>query len=395
MFTVELIDNISPEGLKQFDPEWYTLQRGAQHPDVLLVRSTKLHDYVFSPNLLAVARAGAGTDNIPVHRLSQLGVPVFYAPGANANAVKELVLAAMLMGYRHLDETREFIKGLSQDDNQRLHQDIEAQKKKFVGHEISGKTLGVIGLGSIGVKVANMALALGMRVMGFDSNITINNALALVPGIEKVLDMNLLLQRADIISIHVPLLEETIDLIHEKNIHLCKPDVLFLNFSREQIVNEQAILQLLESRTRARYLTDFPTVRLVQHPQVICYPHLGASTLEAEQCSAEMVIRNVRNFLEYGSIEHAVNFPNIALSPLASEGIQRFIIMHHNIPSALSDITKTFSDAGANIAQMENKSRDALAVTLIDISGTKINTSQLADVLRAEAGVMGIRQLGL
>lgn len=384
MFNIQVLDNISPAGLELFDTDFYQVSKEISEPDVILVRSFKLHDTPFSNSLKAVARAGAGTDNIPVDKLSAMGVPVFYAPGANANAVKELVMAAMLMGARHLHETRAFITDLNKENNQILNKEIESQKKQFIGHEIAGKTLGVIGLGNIGVKVANAALGLGMNVLAFDSNITINNALALNPQVNTVMDMNIVLAKADIITLHVPLNANTQNLIHEKNIVLMQPHALLLNFSREPIVNEAAILHQLNNHKVMGYITDFPTVHLANHPKVLSFPHLGASTQEAELGSAEMVIRNVRNFLEYGCIEHAINFPNISLTPLQIANSHRLLLINHNIPGAMGAITQKISQLGWNIEQMENKSRGDIAVNLIDISGKLDShaeiTSQFRDI---------------
>ncbi|CAM3050786.1 D-isomer specific 2-hydroxyacid dehydrogenase [Legionella steigerwaltii] len=391
MFTIQVLDNISPQGLSLFHPDLYQLGLNPIDPDVILVRSHKLHEHPFDKNLKAVARAGTGTDNIPVEVLTHLGIPVFYAPGANANAVKELVMAAMIMGYRHLDETRTFITELSKENNQSLSREIETKKKKFVGHEISGKTLGVIGLGTIGVKVANAGLALGMKVLGFDTNMTLTNALALMPGVEKVLDMNELLVHADIITLHIPLNTTTTHLINEENITLVKPHTLLLNFSREQIVSEAAILQQLNNQNLMGYITDFPTVNLAGHPSVLCFPHLGASTQEAEQTAAEMVIRNICNYLEYGIIEYSINFPNISLSATQISNCYRLLAINKNIPGAMGKITQNISKLGYNIEQMENKSRGPIAVNLIDISGPKESLHKLCDQLKHISNLINIR----
>jgi D-3-phosphoglycerate dehydrogenase len=369
MITIQLLDNISHKALSLFDANRYQSGTEINNPDVILVRSHKMHDFVFLDNLKAVARAGAGTDNIPVDKLTQLGIPVFYAPGANANAVKELVLAAMLIGYRNLDKARTFLSDLAQEVKQSLHQEIEIHKKKFVGHEISGKTLGVIGLGNIGVKVANSALGLGMRVLAYDPDMTIPNALALMPTAEKVSDMNEVLSRADIISLHVPLNNMTTNLINESNINLFRSDALLLNFSREQVVNESVILQHLTHQKMRGYITDFPTNNLASHPHVICFPHLGASTMEAELNCAEMVIKNVCNYLEHGIIEHSVNFPDISLSTVKTPNCHRVMIVNKNVPGAIGKITQKLSQLGYNIEKMVNNSRGNVAVNLIDISG--------------------------
>lgn len=368
MISVLTLDNISPKGLKLFDLDRYQISNDSKDPEVILVRSHKLHDHKFGSNLRAVGRAGAGTDNIPVSELTKLGIPVFNAPGANANAVKELVLAAMLIGYRHLDEARVFLSQLSTDNKDTLNQEIEHQKKKFVGNEILGKTLGVIGLGNIGVKVANAAFGLGMNVIAYDPQITIPNALALMPQVEKTNDINSVLAKSDIITLHVPLVADTTHLINEKNINLLKHHALLMNFSREKVVDEQAILNQLNNKKLMGYITDFPTVMLADCPQVLSFPHLGASTVEAEQNSAEMVIRNLCNYLEHGTIEHSINFPNVYLSPSTVPNTHRIMVINQNLPGALGKITETLSEMGFNIEQMVNTSKETIAINLIDIS---------------------------
>ncbi len=370
MYTIGVLDNISPKGLKLFDPQHYQLGADIQNPDVILVRSYKLHQHTFGDQLKAVGRAGVGTDNIPVEQLTKLGIPVFYAPGANANAVKELVLAAMLIGYRHLDEARSFLTKITKDNKDTMSHEIETQKKKFVGHEISGKTLGVIGLGNIGVLIANAALALGMQVLAYDPNMTLANALALMPGVKKVNDINSVLSNSEIITLHVPLNAETTHLINEKNIHLIKPHGLLLNFSREKVVDEMALLKSLDNESLLGYITDFPTSHLADHPRVLSFPHLGASTVEAEENSASMVIRNISNYLEYGIIEHSINFPDTSLSPSSIPNCHRIVVINHNVPGTIAQITQKLSELGFNIERMINTSRSTVAVNLIDVSGS-------------------------
>lgn len=369
MFTIQILDNLSPQALKLFQAPRYTIGADFDNPDVILVRSRKLHDFSFLTQLKAVGRAGVGTDNIPVASLTKLGVPVFYAPGANANAVKELVLAAMLIGYRRLDEARMFLTHLSENDKEGLSREIELQKKKFVGHEIAGKTLGVIGLGNIGVKVANSALALGMNVIAYDPHMTLPNALALMPSVETVVDMNTLLSKADIITLHVPLTADTTHLINEHNIQHIKNHALLLNFSREQVVNETAIIDQLNNQHLLGYITDFPTPNLANHPKVLSFPHLGASTTEAEAKSAEMVIRNLCNYLEFGIIEHSINFPDTFLPLTRMPDCRRIVIINLNKPGVIAHVTQKISQLGYNIERMVNTSRDNIAVNLIDISG--------------------------
>ncbi|ARB92069.1 3-phosphoglycerate dehydrogenase family protein [Legionella longbeachae] len=393
MFTIQVLDNISPQGLSLFHPDLYQLGLNPIDPDVILVHSHKLHNHPFSKNLKAVARAGTGTDNIPVEELTKKGIPVFYAPGANTNAIKELVMAAMIMGYRHLDQTRTFITNLTKENNQLFHQEIETKKKKFIGHEISGKILGVIGLGNVGVKVANAAFALGMKVLGFDTNMTLNNALALMPGVEKVTDMNLLLTHADIITLHIPLNVETKHLINEQNIVLLKPNTLLLNFSREQVVSEPAILQQLNNNQLMGYITDFPTINLANHPNVLCFPHLGASTQEAEQSASEMIIRNICNYLEHGGIEYSVNFPNISLSTAQIPNCHRMLTINQNTPGVIGKITQKISKLKYNVEQMENKSRGPIAINLIDLSGPKESLPELCKQLKEISSLMHVRHI--
>ncbi|KTD10958.1 D-isomer specific 2-hydroxyacid dehydrogenase [Legionella gratiana] len=395
MFTIQVLDNISPQGLSLFHPDLYQLGLNPIDPDVILVHSHKLHDHPFSKNLKAVARAGSGTDNIPIEALTKKGIPVFYAPGANTNAVKELVMAAMIMGYRHLDQTQTFITDLTKANSPLFDRRIETAKRKFIGHEISGKTLGVIGLGNIGVKVANAALALGMSVLGFDTNMTLNNALALMPGVEKVTDMNSLLTHADIITLHIPLNAETEHLINEENITLLKPNTLLLNFSREQVVSESAILQQLNNNQLMGYITDDPTINIADHSNVLCFPHLGASTQEMEQSASEMVIRNICNYLEHGGIEYSVNFPNISLSVAQIPNCHRILVINQNIPGVIGKITQKIAKLEYNIDQMENKSRGPISVNLIDLSGSKESLPLLCKQLKEISSLMQVRHIAV
>lgn len=390
MFTIGVFDNISPKGLKLFDPQRYQLGAEFPDPDVILVRSRKLHQHPFASQLKAVGRAGVGTDNIPVDELTKLGIPVFYAPGANANAVKELVLAAMLIGYRHLDEARSFLSELTIDNKESLSHEIETQKKKFVGHEILGKTLGVVGLGHIGVLIANAALALGMHVLAYDPNMSLNNALALMPGVKKVDDFNTVLTQSEIITLHVPLNPETKHLINSKNIQHIKPHALLLNFSREQVVDEMAVLDSLNNQSLLGYITDFPTLHIADHPRVLSFPHLGASTVEAEENSANMVIRNICNYLEQGVIAHSINFPDTSLSPSSIPGCQRVVVINHNVPGTIAQITQAMSQLGYNIERMINTSRSTIAVNLIDVTGSTNSPEALVNSIKAVSSVIRV-----
>ncbi|BCA96991.1 D-3-phosphoglycerate dehydrogenase [Legionella antarctica] len=390
MFTIQILDNISEKAIKLLESPEYQIATDFDNPDVILVRSRQLHKHCFADKLKAIGRAGIGTDNIPVAYLTQLGVPVFYAPGANANAVKELVLAAMLIGYRHLDEARNFLSHIGEHNKESLCREIETQKKKFVGHEISGKTLGVIGLGNIGVKVANAALALGMKVIAYDPHMTLYNALALMPTIECVVDLNTVLSNADMITLHVPLVADTTNLINKDNIHQLKPHSLLLNFSREQVVNETAILDQLKRGSMLGYITDFPTPDLAKNPGVLSFPHLGASTAEAEANSAEMVIRNIRNYLEFGIIEHSINFPDTFLPAMGMPNVNRLLIINNNKPGVIAHFTQKISQSGYNIERMVNTSRDNIAVNLLDISGVRKDSDLLTRLIESIDGVIRV-----
>jgi len=390
MYKVKLLDNLSEKGLATFDSAQYQLGTEIADPDILLVRSRKLQDYVFPEHVIAVGRAGIGTDNIPVERLTKQGIPVFFAPGANANAVKELVIAALLIGYRNLNQARYFLDNLALDKKDELNQEIETGKKQFVGHEIYGKTLGVIGLGNIGCKVANAALSLGMNVVAYDPFMTLTNALALMPGVKVIADLNQCLSSADIVTLHIPLRTDTTCLINEKNMGLMKKDALLMNFSREKIVSEEAIIEQLNNKLLMGYITDFPTVRLASHPGVLSFPHLGASTVEAEENSAMMVINNIRNFVEQGIIENSVNFPTTLLQPFKGKG-QRILVVNQNKPGVIADMTQVLSKSGYNIEQMVNTSLDTIAVNLIDIAGEVKSAAELSAKFKTIDSIIRIR----
>jgi D-3-phosphoglycerate dehydrogenase len=283
--------------------------------------------------------------------------------------VKELVLASLLIGSRQLEKASEFMRSLESSDNAKLHHEIETNKKQFVGHEIRGKTLGVIGLGNIGVRVANDALALGMSVLGFDPVMTIENALALSPGVKKVNKLDELLSASDSISIHIPLNDKTKQFINGTRLALMKDNVLLLNFSRAGIVDDEAILNALSTKKLSGYITDFPSVTLKEHPQVICMPHLGASTHEAEENCARILCKNIRDFLEHGTIKDSVNFPNTDMPWLPANNQIRLVITNSNVPGAIAAISQAISQAGLNINQMINHSSETIAYNLIDVTG--------------------------
>ena len=312
MFRILTLNNIAASGLQRFPKDRYKVGADVESPDAIIVRSAAMHDMVLGNELLAVGRAGAGVNNIPVSKLSERGIPVFNAPGANANAVKELVLAGLFIAARNLIAAHEYVRGLK-EEGEALAKAVENGKKRFVGYELPGRTLGVIGLGAIGVEVANAALGLNMKVIGFDPKITVERAWQLSAGVAQANSIEQVLRESDFITLHVPLTETTRRLVNAKRLELVKPTTVLLNFSRSEIVDEAAVLDALNRETLATYVTDFPSVALKSHARAICLPHLGASTAEAEENSAVMVVDNVRQYLEHGNVRHSVNFPEAVL----------------------------------------------------------------------------------
>lgn len=387
MINILRMDNIAEAGLKELVADSFTFVDSIEESDAILVRSTKLHDCAIPPRVKAIARAGVGTDNIPVERMSQQGVPVLFAPGGNANAVKELVLAAILMGYRNLDAASQYLQKAQPKSNADFNKNIEKAKKQFAGHEIQGKTLGVIGLGNIGVQVADAALHLGMQVLGFDPNIRIENALSLNPKVMKVETIEALLSKSDIVSIHVPLVPKTTAMVNETLLSSLKPGSLLINFSRGGIADEASIIKALDKDILSAYITDFPTIAFQKHPKVLCFPHLGASTKEAEENCARMVCRNLRNFLLNGNLSHCVNFPNIALHSDPSPDSQRVFIVNDNSPGMIAHLSQSISELGYNIDQMINQSRNTLACNIIDLSP---KTDDLHALLIALENIRGV-----
>jgi D-3-phosphoglycerate dehydrogenase len=388
MYKVLTLNNISVEGLARLPRERYEVASEIGHPDAILVRSAKMHDMEIPKSVLAVGRAGAGVNNIPVDRLSKIGVPVFNAPGANANAVKELVIGGMLLAARNLCQAWQFTRELP-GEGAELDKAVEAGKKKFVGFELPSRTLGVVGLGAIGVQVANAALALGMRVVGFDPQITVERAWELSSGVEKARSMDDLFARADVITVHVPLMDATRALINEARIRLMPGTGVVLNFARGEIADEAAVLAALASGKLAAYVCDFPTRRLMGNDKVIALPHLGASTHEAEINCAVMVADTVRAYLENGLIRHSVNFPDADLPRMDAH---RVTIANANVPNMVGQISSCLGDAGLNIADLLNKSRGDLAYTIVDLDGAP-SPAVLAKI-RAIDGVLGVRDLG-
>ncbi len=383
---IQTLNAISKKGLARL-PENYAVASDMAEPDAILVRSQVMHDMPIPASVLCIGRAGAGTNNIPVKAMSEKGIVVFNAPGANANAVKELVIAGMLMGTRNLFPALKFVSGLVGDDES-LHKQVEAGKKHFVGHELRGSTLGIIGLGAIGSLLAESAIRLGMDVVGYDPEITVDAAWRLPSQVRKASSVDDLVKRADFISLHVPLLPSTKDLIGSERIKLMKKGTVLLNFSREGIVNEAAALDGLNEGRLHAYVCDFPSNLLRSHPRFVALPHLGASTEEAEENCAVMVADQVTDYLENGNILNSVNFPNVAMP---RESAFRLAIANANVPNMLGQISTALASAGLNIQNMVNKSRGDFAFTLVDVESAV--PPAIIEQLTAIHGVLRVRYL--
>lgn len=385
MFKIMTLNNISEKGLERFARDRYVVAGDLPEPDAILLRSYKMHDMVFPASLKAVGRAGAGVNNIPVAKLTEKGIPVFNTPGANANAVKELVLAAMLIAARNVCQAWQFARQVTGDD-ETINKVVEAGKKDFVGFELPGKTLGVIGLGAIGVKVANAAVGLGMRVIGFDPQVTVQSAWQLASQVEKANSVEELLTRSDIVSLHVPETPATRQLINAARLKIAKNNLVLINFARAGIVSSDDLLSALASGKVARYVCDFPSNALKDHPQVVTLPHLGASTLEAEENCAVMVVDQIREFLENGNITHSVNFPEVNMPRL--EGF-RIAIANANVPNMVGQISTAMAKANLNIIDMINKSQGGVAYTMADVD--QPIPEAVAKAIASIDGVLSVR----
>ena len=385
-FRIQTLNNISVRGLERLPRERFEVASELARPDAILVRSADMHKLTLPDSVLAVGRAGAGVNNVPVAELSKRGVPVFNAPGANANAVKELVLAGLFISARNICQAWNFARGLSGDDKS-IDEQTEKGKKNFVGFELPGRTLGVIGLGAIGVEVANSAEKLGMKVLGYDPQITVQRAWQLSSSVEQALSLDDLFARSDMVTVHVPLMDSTRGLVNEARLKLLRKHGVVLNFSRAPIVDDAAIIGALDSGRLHAYVCDFPSNALKDHAKVITLPHLGASTNEAEENCAVMVADTVRDYLENGNVRNSVNFPEAVL-PRAPD-TTRLAIANSNVPNMVGQISTCLAAAGLNIAELLNKSRGGLAYTLIDAEGA-IST-ELLEKLRAIDGVLAAR----
>jgi D-3-phosphoglycerate dehydrogenase len=388
-YEILVLNQISPVGLKRFPAETYSVTKDAASPDAILVRSADVHGMDIAASVKVIGRAGAGTNNIPVPAMTKRGVPVFNAPGANANAVKELVLAGMLMAARNLVPAIQFVGGLRGDDAA-VAQQIEDEKKRFAGAELPGHTLGVVGLGKIGSLVADAAIRLGMNVLGYDPDITVDAAWSLPSLVKKAHTLDEVLRGSHFITLHVPLTAATRGLVNARNLAHARTGTILLNFSREGIVDEAAVLEALNAHRLKAYVTDFPTAALAGHPGVLGLPHLGASTREAEDNSAVMIVDQVRDCLEHGNIANAVNFPDVVMQ---RESPYRVAIANANVPNMLGQISTAMARAGLNIHNMMNKSKGEMAYTLVDVDSRV--PAEVIETIRRIDGVLAIRYLPL
>ena len=386
-FNVLILNAISANGLKQLPSERYLAAKDVEQPDAVLLRSADMHTMAIPASVLAIARAGAGTNNIPVAAMSARGVPVFNAPGANANAVKELVLAGMLMAARNLPAALRFVAALDPQAADLEHQ-VEDGKKQFAGFELTGHTLGIVGLGKIGCLVADAAIRLGLDVLGYDPDITVDAAWSLPAQVKRAVSVADVLRHADFVTLHVPLVKATKHLVNADNLGSMKAGAVLLNFSREGVVDDAAVLASLDAKHLGMYVCDFPNAALHGHPRVLALPHLGASTREAEENCAVMVARQLRDFMEHGNIANAVNFPAVNM---VRESAYRVAIANANVPNMLGQISTTMAHAGLNIHNMVNKSRGEMAYTLVDVE-SPVQPTVLAR-LAAIDGVLSVRYL--
>ena len=388
MFKVLTLDNIAVEGLRRLPRERYEVATEISNPDVVLLRGHDMHEMDIPQSVAAIGRAGAGTNNIPVAAMSVRGIPVFNAPGANANAVKELAIAGMLVGARNLCRASAYVAELT-ETGEALERAVEAGKKQFVGFELPGKTLAVVGLGAIGVEIANTALSLGMKVVGFDPAITVRNAWQLSAGVNHAESMEQLFQHADFVPLHIPLVDATRHLVNAERLALLNDGAVLVNFARGGVVDNDAVINALDSGKLHAFVTDFPTPELIAHPKAVTLPHLGACTAEAEENCAIMVTENVKEYLENGNIRFSVNFPESRLPRLDA---WRITLANANVPNMVGQISTCIAKAGVNIEDLLNKSIGELAYTIVDINSEP--TQELLAEIAAIEGVLTLRNLG-
>ncbi|MCP4414348.1 MAG: 3-phosphoglycerate dehydrogenase [Gammaproteobacteria bacterium] len=366
MFNIRTYNKISDKGLNRFPSDQYNVSADNEQPDAIVLRSQKMHDEVLPESVLAIGRAGAGTNNIPVNEYTHKGVVVFNSPGANANAVKELVVAAMILGSRGIVQGRDFVNTLGDMvDSEEMAKLLEKEKKRFAGCELYGRTIGIIGLGAIGSLVADISLSLGMHVVGFDPALSIDAAWKLSSRVERMESMEALLGKVDFLTLHVPAIEATKHLINAKTLKYMKPEATVMNFARATVVETKAIVAALDAGNLNQYICDFPEPCLIGHEKVISVPHIGASTAEAEENCAVMAVDQLRDYLENGNIINSVNYPKTRMGRV--EGACRITFANDNIAGVLGDVLSIFADKGVNVIDMVNKSRDDVAYTILDL----------------------------
>ncbi len=388
MYKIRTLNNIAKQGLDRFPRDSYEVNAKLSDPDAILIRSHELTRADATPSLRAVGRAGAGVNNIPVAEYTEQGIVVFNTPGANANAVKELVLVGMLLSCRGIISGIDYVNGLQKHkDKEELNRLVEANKKQYKGRELKGRTLGVLGLGAVGSMVADMALQMDMNVLGYDPALSVESAWRLSSQVKKMDSMQALLSRSDMVTLHVPVLETTREMINQESLGYIRQGAVLLNFSREEIVAKDAVLKALENGRLSQYISDFPTPGLIGKPGLISMPHLGASTEEAEVNCAMMVADQVRDFLENGNIKNSVNFPTIELE--RTDGVHRIALANKNVPRILGKVLAILSDKNINVVEMLNKSRDEVAYNLIDIE--TIPTDEIVADIFAIDGVINVR----
>ena len=386
MFKIKTMNKISPKGLAELPTDSYIVGDDVMNEDGILVRSAKLHEYPFPENLRAIARAGAGTNNIPVDRCSEAGIVVFNTPGANANAVKELVLCAMLVASRDVMGGSAWVREQAQTEGVDVAATVEKGKAAFVGPELYRKTLGVIGLGAIGALVANVALSLGMEVYGYDPYLSVDAALRLDRHVHVVKDIAELDKVSDYLTIHVPYMDETRHTSDADALAAMKDGVRVINLARGELVDDDAMIAALESGKAACYVTDFPNNKITLAKHVVAIPHLGASSPESEENCAVMAAQELRDYLENGNIKNSVNFPNVEME---RTGVQRLCVIHRNIPAMLANITRQLSEDGVNVPNMTNKSKGDYAYTIVDVD-SPVTDEAIAD-LKAIPGIIRMR----
>lgn len=387
MYHIKTFNKISPVGLNKFDPECYAVGDDERNEDGILVRSAKLHDYDFPENLLAIARAGVGVNNIPLDRCSETGIAVFNTPGANANGVKELVLASLILASRDVIGGIQWCQSIKDDPN--IAKAVEKGKKAFAGCEIRGKKLGVIGLGAIGVEVANAAAALGMTVYGYDPFISVNGAWMLSRDVKHIMTADDIYKECDYITLHVPLLDSTRGMISASVLQEMKDGVVVLNFSRDVLVDEDAMAEALNSGKVKKYITDFPNPKSANMAGAVVIPHLGASTEESEDNCAKMAVKEIMDYLENGNIRNSVNYPNCDMG--VCRAVCRLTVLHRNIPNMIGQITAVLAAEGINISDMTNKSKDKFAYTMVDLEQKA--AEEALERIRSIDGVLRVRAL--